>query len=188
MKSIIRFGVVAVVFALLTSLISGVGVPVRAQGGAPNFCFDLKADDCKLITDGVAAVAKITSANFNWALNIKTGGTPEATTLDVSGKGSFAAPAGGSASAPSGGNPMGAVMNGLASAQFQTSVSSKGTMGPQDLAVELELRVINNTLYLKSDKLTAGKWMGIKLDEAASTFAPMMSSMTGMAGGAGGAG
>lgn len=182
MKTLFRLGVLAVVFALL---VSAVALPVYAQGGATNGCFDLKADDCKLITDGGAALTKVTSTNFSWSLSLKTEGAPEAGSLDLSGKGSVIQPPASTGTTPSTGNPMGAALGELTTVQFQTTITSQGKMGPQDLSGSLELRIVGGSLYIMSDKLTGGKWQALKLDEAMSSAMSMASGMSG-AGGASG--
>lgn len=177
MKSMVRLAVLALVVALL---VGGVSLPVRAQGDAPNPCFDLKADDCKLLTDGGAALSKVTSLNMDWKLSLKTAGTGQDGDVTLTGKGSITVPASTGAGSDSGG-AVGAAMAGLNDLQFQNAITSSGKMGKDDLSGSLEFRIVGGVLYFMSDKLTGGKWQGVKLDQQ-----EMMGSMMGLTGGAGG--
>src|SRR5260221_13387362 len=182
MKSLIRFVVMAVV---MTLLVGAVGLPVHAQGSTPNMCFDLKADDCTLITNGFGGLVKVSSANFEWHLLAKVAGTDQDGDVSVDGKGSFVAPPMPTDAGSGGGSPMTAAMGALSTLQFQNSLSAKATMSGKDQSISLEFRIVDGILYFMSDKLTAGKWKSLKLNEAISSAMSMASSMGG-AGGKGG--
>jgi len=171
MKSILRLGLLVAVLALL---VTGVSAPARAQGGVCAF----GADDCALLEKvaGNSASVKsfvIESLSVKFAASGLPNNTPDIN-FEVSGSGGLDA-SGIAADAMA--DPA-AVLKGLKAALKLTASATGAAAAAQ--SIDLELRIVDNWLYLNAGQATGGTWIKFGLDKAMAAGGAMSGGMNPM--------
>ncbi len=151
----VRLGLVSIVALGLV----GAQVIAHAQD---TLCFGLQSADCQLLSAGTkASILTLKSFYLDYDINFKVTGTPDGdSALTVHGTGPFDAngadltglnPAGGS-------QVLGKVTGLLGKIILGTTVDAATTTKGKTTNLHVELRVLNNMLYINETKLTQGKW------------------------------
>ncbi|GAB4547071.1 MAG: hypothetical protein OHK0023_07750 [Anaerolineae bacterium] len=121
----------------------------------------LSAEDCTLMEEATAAFTGTTAFKMeSWSFNLTVSGLPGTpdTTVEVTGDGVFDS----SKVVVDANDPL-SFLKGLVLA---LNMQAKLT-GPQELSGDLELRIVNDTLYAKGEQATQGQWQKVPLDQLA---------------------
>jgi hypothetical protein len=157
MRLYARLTLLAAIFSLC--LWAGVGSPVRA---AAEPCFGLKPDDCALLqnADKPEALHQLSYFNFEYNLNLNLTSTQREGTILLASDGKGYASLDIDALGKLGRGEMNAVLDKMGLV-FVTNNSLK--IGSLEQAGGAEIRIVNNTLYLKGEALTGNVWRSVDL-------------------------
>lgn len=143
---------------IVAVLLAGSSVGWSGSARAADACYKLTVADCALLheSEKPEAIRKLSAFAVSYTLVAKLSGVGQESTFDLSAKGNGGAQLDADALTSLGRGELGTAL-GKTSA-FGLTTDATLTAPALSQAGMLEVRVLNETLYLKSDLITGGKW------------------------------